>query len=116
MKSKSLYYSDNDIIALRKLVTLKDNSITLDGSLETKKLIATTEEKQSFWSKKGGGFGILKALLSLSTLGTVFFLGSYFIYKSNNVELNGFLYTGIIFLIALVVICIVFITKKSGGS
>lgn len=44
-----------------------------------------------------------KVIINIFLIGTIFFLGSYWGYKSNEVELPWLLYTGIVSLIGLVV-------------
>lgn len=44
--------------------------------------------------------------------GVIFFLGSYFVYRYNNIELKGFLYTGITFFILFIILSIMRFTKK----
>lgn len=59
---------------------------------------------------------VVNRLNSFSLLGTIFFIGSYLAYKYNGVELVGFLYTGIIFLIALVTTTVMLVRIKRKGS
>lgn len=58
---------------------------------------------------------IVNRFNSFSLLGTIFFIGSYFTYKFNGVELVGFLYLGIIFLLALITTTVMFIRLKRKG-
>ncbi|MFB7036512.1 hypothetical protein ACFCVS_18625 [Bacillus altitudinis] len=53
-----------------------------------------------------------KIILNIFLIGTIFFLGSYFGYKSNNVELLGFLYTGFVSLTGLVITSLVLFLKS----
>lgn len=53
---------------------------------------------------------------SFSLLGTIFFIGSYLTYKFNGVELVGFLYSGIIFLIVLIATTVMLIRQKRKGT
>ncbi|MDF9417527.1 hypothetical protein [Bacillus altitudinis] len=53
-----------------------------------------------------------KIILNIFLIGTIFFLGSYFGYKSNNVELLGFLYTGFVSLTGLVITSLVAFLKS----
>ncbi|QII49458.1 hypothetical protein G3M81_12225 [Bacillus paralicheniformis] len=59
---------------------------------------------------------VVNRLNSFSLLGTIFFIGSYLANKYNGVELVGFLYTGIIFLIALVTTTVMLVRIKRKGS
>ncbi|ASB88867.1 hypothetical protein OZL92_05235 [Bacillus sonorensis] len=52
----------------------------------------------------------LNRLNSFSLLGTIFSFGSYFVYKVK--ELIGFLYTGILFLTALMATYVIIAVKK----
>jgi len=59
---------------------------------------------------------IVNGFNSFSLLGTIFFIGSYFTYKFNGVELVGFLYLGIIFLLALIATTVMLIRLKRKGT
>ncbi|NPC93397.1 hypothetical protein HOO54_14410 [Bacillus sp. WMMC1349] len=55
---------------------------------------------------------ILSRINSFFLLGTIFFCGVYFAYKFKGMELIGFLYVGIVFLIALITTSVMLIMKK----
>lgn len=55
---------------------------------------------------------IVNRLNSFSLLGTIFFIGSYLTYKFNGIELVGFLYSGITFLIILIATTIMLFRLK----
>lgn len=57
-----------------------------------------------------------KIILNIFLIGTIFFLGSYFGYKSNGVELQGLLYTGVVSLIGLVVTVTVSLFRKNKST
>ncbi|MEH7229259.1 hypothetical protein V7069_12500 [Bacillus safensis] len=57
-----------------------------------------------------------KGMISIFLAGTIFFLGSYFGYKSNGVELLGLLYTGIASLIGLIVTGAVSLFRKNKST
>ncbi|KJE29883.1 hypothetical protein K1I48_20245 [Bacillus licheniformis] len=59
---------------------------------------------------------IVNRLNSFSLLGTIFFIGSYLMYKFNGVELIGFLYSGIIFLTVLIATTVMLIRQKRKGT
>ncbi|KFM93379.1 hypothetical protein FO492_21795 [Bacillus paralicheniformis] len=58
---------------------------------------------------------IVNRLNSFSLLGTIFFIGSYLTYKFNGIELVGFLYSGITFLIILIATTIMLVRLKRKG-
>ncbi|AKU33475.1 hypothetical protein [Bacillus altitudinis] len=57
-----------------------------------------------------------KIILNVFLVGTIFFLGSYFGYKSNGVELQGLLYAGVVSLIGLVVTSTVSLFRKNKST
>ncbi|WP_226570247.1 hypothetical protein [Bacillus stratosphericus] len=57
-----------------------------------------------------------KIILNIFLVGTIFFLGSYFGYKSNNVELPGLFYTGLVSLAGLIITALVTFVKKIRNS
>lgn len=54
-----------------------------------------------------------KIILNIFLIGTIFFLGSYFGYKSNSVELPGLLYTGLVSLAGLIITAFIAFVKKN---
>ncbi|WP_350303278.1 hypothetical protein [Bacillus pumilus] len=54
-----------------------------------------------------------KIILNIFLIGTIFFLGSYFVYKSNSVELPGLLYTGLVSLAGLIISAFIAFVKKN---
>ncbi len=62
------------------------------------------------WSKK------CKSIEFIFPAGDNLFIGSYFTYKFNGVELIGFLYSGIIFLTVLIATTVMLFRQKSKGT